>query len=78
MRVHELPDFMTVEETAQLLRIGRTTAYAEVRRFHVTHGREGIPSVRIGRSLRIPRSALLHLIAATTDRAAGEHAHDAA
>ena len=54
MRVHKLPDFLTVEETAQVLRIGRTTAYAEVRHFHVTHGREGIPSVRSGRSLRIP------------------------
>lgn len=78
MRVHELPDFLTVEETAQVLRIGRTTAYAEVRRFHVTHGREGIPSVRIGRSLRIPRSALLHLIDDATGGAAGESAHDAA
>lgn len=42
---------LTVEEVAQLLRISRTSAYEGVRSGY-------IPAVRIGRSLRIPRSAI--------------------
>lgn len=57
-----LPLFLTVEETAALLRKGRTATYAAIERGQ-------IPSVRVGRTLRVPRDALLALgtDAATTD-----------
>lgn len=62
MSVDELPDFLTVEETAAVLRIGRTSAYAEVRRWETTSGRFGIPCVRLGRSLRVPKAAIRRLL----------------
>ncbi|MFM7534618.1 MAG: helix-turn-helix domain-containing protein [Acidimicrobiales bacterium] len=52
------PDFLTVEEAAAMLRIGRTLAYAEARRYLDTGGAGGLPVVRIGRLLRVPRAAL--------------------
>ena len=42
---------LTVPEAARLLRIGRNLAYELV-------ARRAIPSVRLGRSIRIPRFAL--------------------
>jgi excisionase family DNA binding protein len=47
----EQPAVLTVEEAARLLRIGRSAAYAAVRRGE-------LPAVRIGRALRVPRRAL--------------------
>lgn len=47
----DLPRVLTVEETAAFLRIGRSSAYEAIRAGE-------IPSVRIGRSLRVPRHAL--------------------
>jgi len=44
-----MPDFLTVEEAARILRIGRTAAYEQTRRFEETDGREGIPIIRVGR-----------------------------
>lgn len=54
----EIPNFLTVEEAAQVLRIGRSAAYKQARRFLVTQGSEGLPVVRLGRSLRVPRVRL--------------------
>jgi Helix-turn-helix domain len=53
-----LPDFLTVVEAARLLRIGRTSAYVLAQRWLYTDGREGLPVVRVGRQLRVPRRAL--------------------
>ena len=52
------PDFLTVEEAARVLRIGRTAAYELARRWRSTDGREGLPVVAFGRLLRVPRAAL--------------------
>ena len=52
------PDFLTVEEAGAVLRIGRTTAYREARRFFATDGADGLPVVRYGKQLRVPRVAL--------------------
>jgi excisionase family DNA binding protein len=46
---------LTVEEAAKVLRISRGSAYQGVRC-------GAIPSVRIGRSIRVPTSRLLALI----------------
>lgn len=46
---------MTVEEAAQLLGIGRATAYNAVRSGE-------IPSIRIGRRIVVPKRKLLELL----------------
>ncbi len=56
----------TVEEAARELRIGRTLAYALARRYEITGGTAGLPVVRLGNCLRVPRRALLEF--ATTGR----------
>ena len=68
--LHELPDVLTVEEAAAVLRISRGAAYELARRFRETNGAAGLPVVVLGRSLRVPRSALCRLLAGE-DRAAG-------
>ncbi len=55
---------LTVREAAALMRVGRDTAYALV-----AEGR--IPSIRLGRQIRIPRGALVtHLEREAIKRAA--------
>jgi len=46
---------LTVAETAELLRIGKNTAYELVHR-------QDFPAVRIGRVIRVPKDALLKWI----------------
>ena len=50
--LEDLPLTLTVEEAGQILRVGRNTAYDLVR-----CGK--LPSVRVGKQIRIPRQALL-------------------
>jgi len=64
--VSDLPEFLTVEEAAALLRIGRTSAYALAREWRETAGRSGLPVVELGRQLRVPRAALEELHATKT------------
>lgn len=52
------PDFLTVEEAARIARIGRTTAYDIAREFEATAGASGLPVVRFGKQLRVPRYRL--------------------
>jgi hypothetical protein len=52
------PDFLTVEEAARVLRIGRTAAYLAAKRYRDTAGAEGLPVVAIRGSLRVPRRQL--------------------
>ena len=54
MTLDECPDLLTVTEAASVLRISRTTAYAEAKRFLLTG--EGLPVIRVGHSLRAPRT----------------------
>lgn len=60
--VDELPDVLTVEEAARVLRISRGAAYALARQWLESGEREGLPVVRLGRSLRVPRAGLLRLL----------------
>ena len=50
--------FLRVEEAAQELQISRTAAYELARRWLASGGREGLPAIRLGRSIRIPAAAL--------------------
>lgn len=47
-----------MEEAAVVLRISRSSAFEQARRFRETAGAEGIPNYRIGRTLRVPRDEL--------------------
>jgi excisionase family DNA binding protein len=59
--------FLRVEEAAALVRISRTVAYALARQWLDTGGRAGLPAVRIGRSVRIPRAALQRMADPTAE-----------
>ena len=48
-------DFLTIEEAADVVRIGRTAAYRLARQYLATDGAIGIPAVRFGKQLRVPR-----------------------
>jgi excisionase family DNA binding protein len=54
----DLPKLMTVPQAARALRIGRSTAYDLAHAWLDSEGAEGLPVVRIGRSLRVPVAAL--------------------
>ena len=60
----ELPEVLTVEEAAAALRVGRRLAYELAARYLATGGAEGLPVVRLGRCLRVPRAKLDQLLAA--------------
>ena len=56
------PTVLTVEEAARVLRIGRGAAYAAARRWRATRGREGLPVIVLGRSLRVPSARLKQML----------------
>jgi len=56
------PAVLTVEEAAAQLRIGRNAAYALTRLWRDTAGREGLPVIVLGRSLRVPAAAIRELL----------------
>ncbi len=57
-----VPDFFTIPEAARVLRVGRTAAYLLAKRHLVAGGRDGLPVVRVGRLLRVPRAELERLV----------------
>jgi len=53
--MNNLPEILTVQETAKYLRLKRSTAYELVK--------QGvIPSVKLGRQIRVPKSKLLKML----------------
>ena len=52
------PDFLTLDEAAAVLRVGRSTAYREANAFERSGGRTGIPVIRYGKQFRVPRYRL--------------------
>lgn len=61
------PSFLTVDEAARVLRIGRTAAYSAAKRYRASDGAEGLPVVTVGSSLRVPRAALERLAGGPVD-----------
>ena len=59
-----LPEVLTVREVAAILRVGRNQLYEAV-------ARGELPAVRIGRTIRIPTTALKKLLAAPAPRPGG-------
>jgi excisionase family DNA binding protein len=78
MSLDGMPEMLRVEEAAKVLRIGRSAAYEAVAVFQATGGAEGIPAIRIGRSVRVPKRALLRWIDGQLGAAATEGSSDAA
>lgn len=60
----QIPLLLTVEEAGELLRIGRTKAYAMTREWRETGGRSGLAVIDLGNVLRVPRKAIEDLIGA--------------
>ena len=52
------PDFLTVEEAGAVLRLSRGKAYELAREFLATGGASGMPVIRLGRQLCVPRARL--------------------
>ena len=57
-----LPPFMTVEQAAQVLQLGRSKAYELTVEFEASAGRSGLPFLRLGRQKRVPRTAIARLM----------------
>jgi hypothetical protein len=57
----DAPDFLTVDETAKVLRIRRTAAYQLANHDLATGGSDGLRARRFGRLIRVPRAALEEL-----------------
>jgi excisionase family DNA binding protein len=56
LTLDSVPDVLTVDQTAAVLGIGRNQAYDAIRRGQLF-------AVRIGRSWRVPKAALLSFLA---------------
>lgn len=61
MALVDAPDFLTMEEAAAILRIGRNQVYELARVWRATGGERGVPVVEVGRLLRVPKVALMRL-----------------
>lgn len=68
MDLNDLPPVLTVPEAAQVLRIGRSAAYEQARIYEFTHGEKGLPVIRLGRKLRVPRHRLLEMLGFPDER----------
>ena len=66
MSLDELPDFLTIEEAAKVLRIGRGQAYEQARVWRISGGKQGLPTVAFGsKTKRVPKTAILALLRIT-------------
>lgn len=63
MSTTETSSLLTIEEAAAVLRVGRSLAYRMAHEYLATGGTAGMPVLRFGSCLRVPRWALLELAA---------------
>lgn len=63
VEVAEPSMLLTVDEAAGFLRIGRSKAYQLANEYLTSGGTSGMPVIRLGGCLRVPRWALLELVA---------------
>ena len=52
---------LTIEEASRVLRLGRSLGYQLANEYLATGGVAGVPVIRIGACLRVPRWALIEL-----------------
>lgn len=58
----ELPPFLTVEQAAQVLQLGRSKTYELTVEYDRSSGRTGLPYLWFGHQKRIPRAVLIRLL----------------
>ncbi len=61
----DLPPFLTVEQCAKVLQIGRSKAYELTVEWEHSAGNGGLPFVWFGHQKRVPRAALEQFIERT-------------
>ena len=66
----ELPRFLTVEQAAKLLQLGRSKTYELTVEWDRTGGHSGIPFVWFGNQKRIPLDALMRWVETQLDPSA--------
>jgi excisionase family DNA binding protein len=62
------PAFVRVREAAVILGISKSAAYELANAWLATEGQAGLPAVRMGRCILVPRAALERLAAVGTER----------
>ena len=65
------PPLLTIDEAAEVLRIGRSLAYGMAHQYESSDGRDGMPVLRFGSCIRVPRWALAELLTTGPRRAPG-------
>ncbi len=55
MNLKDMPDVLTADQVAEVLRISRRGTYEMIRQ-------KQIPSIRIGRRVRVPKKALIEFL----------------
>jgi excisionase family DNA binding protein len=58
----DFPPFMTVEQAAKVLQLGRSKTYQLTVEWERTGGNTGLPFVWFGSQKRVPRAALVQFI----------------
>src|SRR5687767_3596824 len=53
-----MPIMLTVEDAARVLRISRSKAYEMAKQYTASGGTQGLPCLRLGDLLRVPKFAL--------------------
>ena len=64
----DLPPFLTVEQAAEVLQLGRSKTYELTVEWDCSGGASGLPFVRFGSQKRVPRAALVQLIESALGR----------
>jgi excisionase family DNA binding protein len=59
----DLPPFLTVEQAAKVLQLGRSKTYQLSVEWERSGGLSGLPFVRFGHQKRVPRAALERFVA---------------
>ena len=62
MSIDDLPDFLTIEEAARVLRIGRGQAYELARLWRATNGAQGLPNEFGTKTKRVPKTAIVRFL----------------
>ena len=62
MRLTNTRLLLTIDEAAEVLRIGRSLAYGLAHQYEASDGQDGLPVLRFGSCIRVPRWALAELL----------------
>ncbi len=60
----DLPPFLTVEQAAEVLQLGRSKTYELTTEWERSGGQSGLPFIWIGRQKRVPREAIERMVRA--------------